>query len=231
MIPQEATLYKIWGVDQVVYGPVELPTLIGWVQDERVTADTWLFDLSKDSWHKASALPELKSAFKTETAASAGGVSGKFKPGTLRRVKVLSDLGDDQLDRFASFMALESIKQWTELVRQGMAGDTMYLILEGEFRVRFMMGGKETILAHFGAGDCFGDMALFDDGPRSADVVANKDSTVLKISKQAIIRLIQEAPDLAAPFLFSMGKTLAARIRVDNKRIKDSVALARGGGY
>lgn len=177
-------------------------------------------------------MPELKSVFKTANAPqTTSGISGKFKPGTLRRVKVLADLGDEQLERFASFMALESIKQWTELVKQGMAGDTMYLILDGEFRVRLMIGGKETILAHFGAGDCFGDMALFDDGPRSADVVADQDSTVLKISKQAMTRLIQEAPDLAAPFLFAMGKTLAARIRADNKRIKDSVAFARGGGY
>jgi CRP/FNR family cyclic AMP-dependent transcriptional regulator len=236
MIPQESAQYKIWGVDQAVYGPVELPTLISWIQDDRVTADTWLFDLSKASWHKASALPELKTAFKAgavelDTAAQARGVSGQFKPGMLRRVKVLADLRDEQLDRFASFMALETIRQWTELVRQGMAGDTMYLILEGEFRVRLMIGGKETILAHLGAGDCFGEIALFDDGSRSADVVANKDCTVLKISKPSLTRLIQEAPDLAAPFLLSIGKTLAARIRADNKKIKDSVALARGGGY
>lgn len=236
MSPQESAQYKIWGVDQAVYGPVELPTLISWIQDDRVTAETWLFDLSKESWHKASALPELKSVLKPsstqlDTSTPSGGVSGQFKPGMLRRVKVLADLRDEQLDRFASFMALENIRQWTELVRQGMAGDTMYLILEGEFRVRLMIGGKETILAQLGAGDCFGEIALFDDGTRSADVVANKDCTVLKISKQSLTRLINDAPDVAAPFLLSMGKTLAARIRADNKKIKDSVAFARGGGY
>jgi len=236
MIPQEPAQYKIWGVDHAVYGPVELPTLISWIQDDRVTADTWLFDLRGETWHKASALPQLRSVWKAssgelDTSAPPTGVSGQFKPGMLRRVKVLADLRDEQLERFASFMVLEPIRQWTELVRQGMAGDTMYLILDGEFRVRMMIGGKETILAQLGAGDCFGEIALFDDGTRSADVVANKDSTVLKISKQSLTRLIQDAPDLAAPFLLSMGKTLAARIRVDNKKIKDSVALARGGGY
>lgn len=228
MTPQQQTQFKVWGVDQAVYGPVELSTLVAWIQDDRVTADTWLFDIGKESWHKAAALPELKSHFPVPPAT---GVSGQFKPGMLRRVKVLADLDDDQLERFASFMALDQIRQWTELVKQGMAGDTMYLILEGEFRVRLMIGGKETILAQLQAGDCFGEIALFDDGPRSADVVANKDSTVLKISKQAMMRLIQEAPDLAAPFVFAIGKTLAARIRVDNKRLKDSVAMSRGGGY
>jgi hypothetical protein len=226
--------YKIWGTDQVVYGPVELPTLISWVQDDRVTADTWLYDLRKDVWHKAAALPQLRSVFKgvpLDESATSSGVGGQFKPRMLRRVKVLAELQDDHLDRFASYMALETIRQFTELVRQGMAGDTMYLILDGEFRVRLMIGGKETILAQLGAGDCFGEMALFDDGPRSADVIANQDSTVLKISKAAINRLVQEAPDLAAPFLSAIGKTLAARIRVDNKRTKDAVTFARGGGY
>jgi CRP/FNR family transcriptional regulator, cyclic AMP receptor protein len=225
MTSQESAQYKIWGVDQAVYGPVELPTLLAWIQDDRVTADTWLFDLRKESWHKAAALPELKSVFK-----STEGAVGQFRPGTLRRVKVLANMTDDQVERFATFMAVESIRQWTELVRQAMIGETMYLILEGEFRVRLMINGKETILAQLGAGDSFGEMALFDDAPRSADVIANTDATVLKVSKQALTRLMEEAPDVAAPFLFALGKTFAARTRADNRRLKDSVALARGTG-
>jgi hypothetical protein len=223
MTPQ----YKILGVDDSIYGPVELATLVDWVKDERVTAETWLLNINENSWHKAAALTELKPIF--GIGESPAGVGAQFKPGMLRRVKVLSSLGDDQLGRFASFMATEPVRQWTELVKQGLAGETMYLILEGEFRVRLMIGGKETILAHLGAGDCFGEIALFDDGPRSADVTANTDATVLKISKDALTRLINEAPDVAAPFLFALGKTLAARIRADNKRIKDSVSIARGG--
>ena len=45
MTPDQPAQFKIWGVDQVVYGPVDLPTLVAWVQDDRVTADTWLFRL------------------------------------------------------------------------------------------------------------------------------------------------------------------------------------------
>lgn len=38
----QAAGYKIWGADNVVYGPVELPTLVTWIQEERVLADTWV---------------------------------------------------------------------------------------------------------------------------------------------------------------------------------------------
>jgi CRP-like cAMP-binding protein len=44
------------------------------------------------------------------------------------------------------------------------------MILQGELRVRVMIGQKETILTTLGPGDFFGDISLFDHGPRSADV-------------------------------------------------------------
>ena len=103
----------------------------------------------------------------------------------------------------------------------------MYLVLEGELRVRLMIAGKESIIATLMAGEFFGEVALFDQGARSADVIANQNSTLLKISAEAFGNLLAQAPDIAAPYLFSIGKTLVARIRADNKRYQDSVKFAR----
>ena len=116
-------------------------------------------------------------------------------------------------------MELHQVPQWMAVVKQGDAGNGMFLILQGELRARVMVGDKETILATFGPGDFFGDMSLFDRGPRSADVIANVDSTVLKISDVAFDRLTREAPALTTPFLQATARTLAARIRADNKRL------------
>jgi len=104
-------------------------------------------------------------------------------------------------------------------VKQGDEGDAMYLILEGELRARVAVGDQEMILSTFGAGEFFGDMALFDNGPRSADVVANVDCTLLKISATAFDRLTREAPALATPFLQATARTLSSRIRTDNKKL------------
>jgi hypothetical protein len=225
--------FRIWAVDNVVYGPVDLPTLVEWVKDERVTAETWVFNDEKGSWFKAPQIPELKDFFRPPPVAEPepSGPAPTFKLGSLRRVKILADMNDGQLERFVKLMEVKNIRQWTQIVRQGDAGDAMYLVLEGELRVRMMINGKETILATLNAGEFFGDIALFDQGPRSADVVSNKDSVLLKISAASFEKLLTQAPDLAAPFLFAIGKTLAARIRADNKRIKDSVNFARMGGY
>src|SRR6266550_8689557 len=45
--------FFIWGIDQSAYGPVELPMLVSWIQDERVLAETWVF-LERDiAWRRA----------------------------------------------------------------------------------------------------------------------------------------------------------------------------------
>lgn len=216
--------FFIWGIDDSPYGPVELPVLIDWISDERVLADTWIFARRDGSWRRAAEIPGLQAYFSQTIIPDSAASSGAgIAPGSLRRIKILSQLNDAQLDRLAEFMELHQVPQWMAVVKQGDAGNGMFLILQGELRARVMVGDKETILATFGPGDFFGDMSLFDHGPRSADVIANADSTVLKISDVAFDRLTREAPALATPFLQATARTLAARIRADNKRL-DRVA-------
>jgi CRP/FNR family cyclic AMP-dependent transcriptional regulator len=224
--------FIIWGIDQTAYGPVELPTLVAWVKDERVLPDTWVFATADGTWQRASQLPELQIFFRPKTTRSAASLAanvlGEIDPHKLRRVKILGAMTDEQLERFAKFIEMEQVSQFAVVVKQGDFADTMFLVLEGELRVRIMVGGKETTLATLGIGEFFGDVALFDHGPRSADVVANADSTLIKISAAAFDELGKKAPDLATPFLCAVGKTLSARIRADNKRYADSIKMARG---
>ena len=228
--------YKIWATDNVVYGPVELLTLVGWIQEERVTAATWIFDEQKDAWQKAGDIPQLQPVFRSVAKAAGGKTSDTtvlvpgLRPGMLRRVKILAEMTDQQLGRFVQFMDVQKVRQFGEVVKHGSHGDAMFLVLEGELRVRIMVEGKETTIATLGTGEFFGEMSLFDQGPRSADVLANQDSTLLKISAAAFQHLMTEAPDLYAPFLLAICKTLTARIRADDKRLSAAVTLNRGAG-
>src|SRR5208337_4122235 len=216
--------FMVWGVDHAAYGPVELPTLIAWVKDERVTADTWIFAGKNLAWLKAADLPELQMFFHRKPrpgSADALQSARGLDPRALRRIRILASMSDEQLERFAQFLEVERFPQWAVIVKQGDCGDSMYFILEGELRVRIDIGGKESTLATMSAGEFFGDISLFDRGPRSADVVANTDSLLVKITADGLDTLAKEAPDLAAPFLRAVGKTLTARIRADNKRYTD----------
>lgn len=217
MQPENSNDYFVWGVDNSPYGPVELPALVNWIKDERVLSDTWVFTRRDAGWQRAADLTELKMFFGQKMARS--GPSPIITPGSLRRIKILADLNDAQLSHLADFLEVQAVTQWSVVVRQGDPGDAMFLVLAGELRARTTAGEQETILASFGPGDFFGDMALFDHGPRSADVIANVDSTLLRLSAIAFDKLAKEAPSLATPFLQATSRTLASRIRADNKRL------------
>ena len=211
--------FFIWGIDDAPYGPVALAVLTDWIKDARVLPDTWVFARRTGAWQQAADIPELKKFFEQQVGVVPGASArAGVTPGSLRRIKILAELNDAQLEHLLDFMELQRVPQWSVVVQQGEQGDAMFLILSGELRARTMIGDRETILATFGPGDFFGDMSLFDHGPRSADVVANVDSTVMRISVAAFDRLTREAPALATPFLRATAKTLAARIRADNKR-------------
>src|SRR5215467_6881069 len=93
------TDFIVWGFDQTTYGPVELPTLVSWIKDERVTADTWLFVGKDNTWQRAAEVTELQMFFRSK---SRGATSPQPPKGidtrNLRRVKILAGLGEDQLE-------------------------------------------------------------------------------------------------------------------------------------
>jgi CRP-like cAMP-binding protein len=217
MSRQNLNDFFIWGIDDSPYGPVELPTLVNWIKDERVLADTWVFARRDSTWQRAAEIPELKMFFGKKFSRSVDGQA--ITPGILRRIKILADLNDAQLSHLSDFLEVQRVPQWDVVVRLGDPGDAMYFVLEGELRARVLVGERETILSTFGPGEFFGDIALFDHGPRSADVLANTDSVLLRLSSVAFNRLAKEAPALATPFLQATSRTLASRIRADNKRL------------
>jgi CRP-like cAMP-binding protein len=227
--------FVVWGSDQTAHSPVELPTLVTWVKDGRVTSGTWVFVGTRGCWLRAAELPELRGLFSpTDTRIvrmqrRAGNLRG-VEPGTLRQVRVLEGMSAGQLERFAQFVEVERVTRGLVVVGLGQQDDTLYMILEGEARVRMMVSGVEIILTRLGAGEVFGDLALLDHGPRSADVVADTDCTLAGISDAAFDELTRRALDLATPFLRALDKTLTERIRADNQRYREALRLARAGG-
>src|SRR6185503_16791581 len=139
----ETPHYRVWGLDNVAYGPVELPGLTNWVLDERVTADTWVFAEESQTWLKAAQMPELTIFFQRRTsAAAATGPSARpetLKASSLRRIKILADMEEKQLESFVQFMEVVTVRQFAEVFRRGEHGDAMYLVLEGELRARVIV--------------------------------------------------------------------------------------------
>lgn len=226
-----SSFYRIWGADREPYGPVALPTLIEWINEERVTPDSWIYIEAKDQWRKASELSELTGLFASRHSPAEGEASGitvfGVKPGSLRRIKIFAEMDEAQLATFIRYMEVVKFKQFSQVVRLGDHGDSMYLVLEGELRARIMIDGKESTLATLGVGEFFGEIALLDEGPRSADVLANEDSLVLKITVDSFRRLMHEAPGLALRFLYAISRSISGRMRLLTKKYQDTIHFSR----
>ena len=227
--------YVIWGVDHAPYGPVELPVLVGWIKDERVLADTWLFMERNGCWEQAARVPELQMFFHQRRGAiAAHGPAGNspmaLSPGALRHVKVLGCLNDEQLDQFLQFAEIETVAAGTPLVRRGEPANAMFLIVEGQLRFSLAAEGREIGAGNLNAGEFFGEISLFDQGLRNADITAIEDSTLLKITTTRFERMSAEKPELVAPFLGALTKSVACHIRTESHRYRDSLCFVQPAG-
>jgi len=101
------------------------------------------------------------------------------------------------------------------IVRQGETGDCMYVIQQGKVEVLREGGGRTIRLTELGAGEIFGEMALYEKTPRSATVRAVGEVRVLTVDKRTFLRRVQEDPSLA----FNVLRALSARIRALNVEV------------
>lgn len=227
-----AVFFRTWGTDNISYGPMELPGLVDWVRKGRVLRNTWIFSERKGEWSRAGDMTELKVLFKSKTAgeAQANPAAHGITPESLRRIRILADMDERQLASFLQYVEVLKFPPNAGIFRKGEHGDAMFLVLQGEVRARSMVGGRESTLSTMGVGECVGELAVIDESPRSADVIANTECVLLKISADALKRVFKEAPALAAPFLLGLSKTITSRVRTLTKRYEDSILFARTAG-
>jgi len=83
-------------------------------------------------------------------------------------------------------------------------------------------------MAFVESGGCFGEMALVDDFPRSATAIAQDDSTVLFLGRDALLDLFREEPVVGRKILAAFCRSLSLRLRHANDRIVALSSLQRG---
>jgi CRP-like cAMP-binding protein len=221
--------YRIWGPDNIAYGPVEIPALVTWVKQGKVKGKTWVFREKDSEWMHASELPELQILFKSKLPPSTApsGDAQAIKPGSLRRIKMLADIDEQLLASILPYLEVFKVAPFGTVVTKGEHGDAMFMVLEGEVRARVVIDGKETTLTTMGVGETFGELAIVDHGPRSADVIANQPTVLIKVSTETLNKMFAEAPALAAPFIFALTRVIAQRVRLLTKRYEDSIHFSR----
>ncbi len=103
---------------------------------------------------------------------------------------------------------------------EGEQGDAVYVILDGKIKItRSAADGRENLLAVLGPGDVFGELSLFDPGPRTATATAVVDADLASLGHEALRGWLHTRPDAGELLL----RVLARRLRRTNDAMSDLV--------
>jgi len=116
---------------------------------------------------------------------------------------------------------VKKIKKGETLFREGDASDAMYVIKSGRIAITKAKGTGEIILAEKKAGEMLGEMAFFDNKPRSAGAKAAQDAEVIMLPFSALLAQFKTFPE----WLKAMVKTVNNQLRDANMRIKNLESL------
>jgi CRP/FNR family transcriptional regulator len=134
----------------------------------------------------------------------------------LAQVPVFETLGPEDLAEVARLAVPRRFAAQQVIFREGDGSDTCYVVRSGHARaVREHADGRTISLAHFGPGDIFGELAMFDDERRSATVETLDEVEALAILGPDMRRLLGTHPSLALKLVVSLGR----RLREANERL------------
>jgi CRP-like cAMP-binding protein len=140
----------------------------------------------------------------------------------LRSVPLFSRLGEASLDAVLRLTRRRRFHKDQVIFHEKEVGDSLFVILHGRVKVAiFGDDGKEVTLSVLTEGDFFGEMALLDQDPRSATVIAEEECELLSLQRDDFTRALEQDPGMSA----SLVQTLASRLRKANHQISTLALL------
>lgn len=127
----------------------------------------------------------------------------------LKKVPILQYLSLDDLMVLNGLLEQEDYLAGEVIFTEGALGRDLYIVVGGQVGIRKTVGSGERELALMGPGECFGEMALFDDAPRSATAVAASPCTLLTLERERFLSLVGQRPSIA----LQVCKVLSQRLR------------------
>ena len=128
--------------------------------------------------------------------------------GSLAAIPAFSELSASDRRRLEERALRLRVPRGAKLVCQGDPADELYLVLSGRFFVT--LNGRPGAIAEIGPGEPIGEVAFFGNGVRTANVVAARDSDVLRLTREAYAEIASLAPRIVSDILAYFAKRLAA---------------------
>ena len=138
----------------------------------------------------------------------------------VRRAPLFTALDDAQAASLRASMDSVKIAKGGILFKEGDEGEHVYVIVDGKLKLGTSSGdGRENLLSILGPGEMFGELSLFDPGPRTSTATAVTDAKLLSLSHEKLIPWLKGNPEVSLHLL----ARLAQRLRRTNEAVGDLV--------
>lgn len=142
--------------------------------------------------------------------------------GYLRQVSLFSGLSDDEVKELVAVVRRRTFRAGEVIFHRDDPGPVLYVIKEGKVKICLISpDGQEISLVVFGKGEYFGDMALLDGLPRSADAIAMEKTECFSLQRSDFHNAIMKNPKIAIQVLEELSK----RLRSTDEHLEDLIFL------
>jgi CRP/FNR family cyclic AMP-dependent transcriptional regulator len=138
----------------------------------------------------------------------------------VRRAPLFAALDDEAVAELRSTMVEVTLSRGDVLFAEGDEGDRLYVVTEGKIKLgRTSSDGRENLLSILGPGEMFGELSLFDPGPRTSTATSITATTLIGLGNSDLDPWIRRRPDVS----IAMLRALARRLRRTNDNLSDLV--------
>jgi CRP-like cAMP-binding protein len=140
----------------------------------------------------------------------------------LATIPIFATLEGEELGILKGYVEQKTFQAGAVIFREKDPGDALYIVAKGGVRITKDLDGKNSVaLAGFVENDFFGELALLDGSPRSADAIAARPTVLLSISNENFHRLMQAAPFTALKIISQIACHLSIRLRQATAKIAE----------
>ena len=138
----------------------------------------------------------------------------------VRRAPLFTALDEAAAISLRASMDTVKIAKGSILFKEGDDGEHLYVIIDGKLKLGTSSGdGRENLLSILGPGEMFGELSLFDPGPRTSTATAVTDAKLLSLSHEKVIPWLKQNPEVSLQLL----TRLSQRLRRTNEAVGDLV--------
>ena len=142
----------------------------------------------------------------------------------LRSIDIFSELKDEELSILGRVMGEEIFDTGEVLFREQENGDELFLVAQGKISISVNLpDGGELEISEIGKGNFFGEMAIFEQAPRSATCTAKERSRLVSLRRDHFYELIRSHPRIATEIMYKMLNITTERLRNTNNFLSDMV--------